>query len=108
MAPRTIFLFGQSMLLTVVAASLSQSTSLRVFQAPTWAEVVSLAEHYTPDALIYDLPGAAESHILPLLSKNPRLLLIGLDGETNRAVLHAGRETKSLTLEWVKETIEKI
>jgi hypothetical protein len=35
------------------------------------------------------------------------LLLIGLDVEANRAVLHAGQEAKSLTLERVKEIIER-
>jgi hypothetical protein len=107
MEARTVVLYGRSLLLSLVAASLAQSAELHVVQAATWAEVDALTAECTPDVLIYDLPGASESHILPLLLKNPRLLLIGLDVEANRAVLHTGAEAHSLTLERVKEIVER-
>jgi hypothetical protein len=93
------------MLLSLIAASLSQSENLHILQAFAWEEVVSLATACTPDVLIYDRAGAAEGPILPLLFTNPRLLLIALDVETNRAVLLAGKETRSLTMEQVKEIL---
>ncbi len=98
--------FGGSMLLSLVSTSLAQNENLNVLQAATWEEVVALAAGRPPDVLIYDLAGAAESHILPLLFKNPSLLLIGLDVEANRAVLHQGQESSSLTLERVKEIVQ--
>jgi hypothetical protein len=107
METRTIFLYGQSMLLSLVANSLAQNANLHVVQTAVWMEVDVLAAERTPDVLIYDLSSASESHILPLLFKNPRLLLIGLDVEANRAVLHSGQETNSLTMEQVKEIVEK-
>jgi hypothetical protein len=106
MEERTVFLFGQSMLLSLVANSLAQSKNLRVMHATNWEEVESLVSECTPDVLIYDPVSASESHILPLLFKNPHLLLIGLDVETNRAVLLTGKESRTLTLERVKEIIE--
>lgn len=103
---RKVILYGQSMLLSLVAASLVQDTNLSVRQAASWEEVVALTSEFPPDVLIYDLASASESHILPLLFQNPYLLLIGLDVEANRAVLHTGQETQRLTLERVKEIVE--
>jgi hypothetical protein len=93
------------MLLSLVADSLAQSTNLHVVQAAAWEEVNALTAECAPDVLIYDLAAASENNILPLLYKNPLLLLIGLDVETNRAVLLAGKETRLLTLERMKEIV---
>ncbi len=87
-----VFLFGQSMLLSLVAGSLTENPNLRVIHEKPGGSWRRTAE-CLPDVLIYDLPCASEGNILPLLSRNPRLLLIGLDMETNRAVLIAGQET---------------
>lgn len=93
------------MLLSLVADSLAQSANLRVLRAADWEEVNALAAACIPDVLMYDLATASESHILSLLFKNPLLLLIGLDVEANRAVLLAGKETRLLTLERMKEIV---
>jgi hypothetical protein len=103
---RTIFLFGQSLLLSLVTASLNQNADLHIVQASAWGELESLAAGSIPDVLIYDLAGAAENRILPMLYDHPRLQLIGLDVETNRAVLLSGRETRALTLDGVKDLVE--
>jgi hypothetical protein len=108
MEDRTILLFGKSMLLTLVANSLAQNPNLHVIHETSWSEVAANAAGCHPDVLIYDLDSASESAILPMLYENPHLLLIGLDVETNRAVLIAGQETSSLTLERVKEIVESV
>ena len=108
MGNRTILLFGNSMLLSLVANSLEQSPNLHVIHATSWSEAAVHVADCKPDVLIYDLDSSSESAILPLLYKNPHLLLIGLDVETNRAVLIAGQETSSLTLERVKEIVESV
>ncbi len=95
------------MLLSLVAASLAQAPNLHVIQAAAWGEVDALAAHSAPDVMIYDLESTADSHILPLLFKNPGLLLIGLDVETNRAILLAGQEARTLSLGQVKGIIEE-
>ena len=105
--PRNIVLYGKSMLLTLVAASLSPSENLRVVQAGSWGEVEALAASCPPDVLIYDLTVASEGLILMLLHKNPSLQLIGLDEETSRAVLFSGQEAPCLTLERIKEIVER-
>ena len=109
MDARSVLLYGQSMLLSLVAASLEQCPELRIARAATWAEAGQrLAPPAgVPDVLIFDLTNSNESHILPLLLKNPGLLLIGLDTECNRAVLVSGQEARSLTLNQIREIVER-
>lgn len=105
MRPRTVILHGQSMLLSLVAASLEDSRNLHVLHVANWEEIINLAEDCLPDVLIYDLDAATRCYILPLLFRNPQILMIGLDVETNRALLIAGKETRSVTLDMVKNLI---
>jgi len=95
------------MLLSLVAASLEQCPELRIARAATWAEAGQRLAGGVPDVLIFDLTNSNESHILPLLLKNPGLLLIGLDTECNRAVLVSGQEAQSLTLNQIREIVER-
>jgi hypothetical protein len=106
MTTRTVLLYGQSLLLSGVAASLRQGPGLRVAQAATWEAASNLLAARIPDVLIFDLTDASQSHILPLLVKNPGILLIGLDLEHNRAILLGGQETRALTMERVREIVE--
>lgn len=93
------------MLLSLVADSLANSTNLQVMHAAVWEEAIAKIAESIPDVLIYDLAAASESSILPLLFINPFLLLIGLDVETNRAILLSGKESRALTIEKMKEII---
>jgi hypothetical protein len=93
------------MLLSLITASLAESADLHIVQVTNWEEICSLAEDGLLDVLIYDLDAATKSHILSLLFLNPRLLMIGLDVETNRALLISGKETRSLTMDMVKDLI---
>ena len=93
------------MLLSGVASSLRQCPDLRVTHAATWEEVRRLLAESVPDAVIFDLSDARESHILPLWFKNPALVMLGLDPECNQAVLLTGQETRSLTVSHIKEMI---
>ena len=107
MEQHTVILYGQSMLLSLVAASLERSPNLRVMQAANWNEVAAFSSECTPNVLIFDLESTSDSAILPLLHINPNLQLIGLDVETNRAILLEGKENLYLTLERMKEIVEK-
>lgn len=93
------------MLLALIAASLKDNSGLHIFQADTLNDIDALAESCLPDTLIFDLDAASTSCIMALLSLNPSLQLIGLEAETNRALLIAGKETRSLTLDRVRDLI---
>jgi hypothetical protein len=103
---RTVLLYGRSLLLSGLAAGLEQSPDLRTQRAATWGEASRLLAEQPPDALIFDLTNANESHILPLLLARPGLLLIGLDTECNQAVLVSGHEARSLTVNQIVEIVQ--
>ena len=103
---RTVLLYGRSLLLSGVAASLDQCPDLRMIQAAAWTEANRLLAEHTPDVLIFDLTNANESHILPLLLTNAGLLMIGLDAECNQAVLVSGQKAELLTLSEIREIAE--
>jgi hypothetical protein len=105
MTARIVLLFGQSMLISLVAASLEQDCELCVAQAATWDEVHRVLNEHIPDVLIFDLNNPHESHMLTLLFQNPHLVMIGLDVESDQAILLSGKEAHSLTLNQIKEII---
>jgi hypothetical protein len=105
MTERTVVFYGQSLLLSLVGAGIGEGEDLRVVRASTWAQVEALSAALALDVLVYDLAVTSEIHILPLLFRNPNLLLIGLDPETNRAVLLTGSEAHSLTMEQMREIV---
>ncbi len=106
MIKRTVLLYGQSLLLPLVAACLQKSPDLRVTHAATWAEVTRFLAERVPDVVIFDLTNSNRGRVLPLLLENPHLVLIGLDTEHNQAVLVTGQETRSLTLQGLREIVE--
>lgn len=105
MASQKVLFFGSSMLLLLVAESFEQRPGLRVARAKTWAEAARALAEGIPAALIFDLSQDHESHILPLLLKNPNLLLIGLDPEYNHAILLSGKEAHSLTMDQLAQIV---
>lgn len=107
MIPRTVLLYGKSLLLPLVAASLKDSPTLCVTHAVTWVEARRLLTEAVPDVLIFDMSDAHQSDVLLLLAKNPHLLLIGLDVERNQAVLLGGQAAQSLSLEGVRQIVEE-
>jgi hypothetical protein len=105
MKERVVLLLGRSLLVSGVANGLRECAGLVVLLAPCWAEAEALLTQYRPDALVFSLADAGDSHLLPLLCQNPTLVLVGLDTERNRAVLLTGRVTRALTLERMKEIV---
>ena len=99
-------LYGQSLLLSGVAAGLAEVPRLEVAWATTWADAGRLLATRIPDVLIFDLAGTGESHVLPLLFENPDLVMVGLDTEHNQAVLVSGQEAQSLTLKQIRFIVE--
>jgi hypothetical protein len=107
METRTALLYGQSMLLSLVANSLERSTRLHVIHASTWREIKAHLAKSDPHVLIFDLVDACQKRVLPLLVRFPHLLLIGLDVERNHAVVLSGRESNTLTMNQILEIVEE-
>ena len=67
-----------------------------------WADADRVLVERMPDVLIFDLTETRESHVLPLLLKDPHPVMVGLDTEHNQAVLLTGRAAQSLTLDQIR------
>jgi hypothetical protein len=106
METRTALLYGQSMLLSLVANSLEQDPHLHVIHASAREQVEALVVESNPQVLIFDLNEACQKLALPLLVRYPQMLLIGLDAESNHAVLLSGQETHAFTMEQIRELVE--
>ncbi len=106
METRTVFLYGQSMLLGLVATSLEKSPRLHVIHEETWEALKADAAECEPNVLIFDLTEACQREVLPLLVSQPRLLLIGLDAERNHAMLLSGQESHSFTMNQIRTIVE--
>ncbi len=94
------------MLLSLVANSLAGSPHLHVVHASSWEQVEKDAAEARPPVLIFDLTEACQELVLPLLVRHPRLLLIGLEAEYNRAVLLSGQEAVAFTMNQIRKLIE--
>lgn len=103
MGSRTVLLFGQSLLLGVVAEALRQCADLRIAQVANWGEASGWLERQVPDVLIFDLPEAGQSPLMPLLLENPHMLMIGLDTECSEGVVVSGQQARALTLSQIRE-----
>jgi hypothetical protein len=106
MTTRTVLLYGRSLLLGLVAASLGEVPDLEVTQAGTWHEAGRLLTERVPDVLIFDSADTDPCHVLLLLVEYPRLRLIGLNSESDQAVLLGARETRLLTLDVLKQIVQ--
>ena len=94
------------MLLALVARSLEANPHLQVVQGSCWEALQADAAERKPHVLIFDLTEACQADVLPLLVSQPRLLLIGLDAERNRAVLLSGQESHTFTMNQIREIVE--
>jgi hypothetical protein len=107
MNARTVLLYGQSLLLSGVAAGLVKVPGLQVVRANTWEEASDLLAERMPHVLIFDLTDTCGSHVLPLLLETSHPIMVGLDTEHNQAVLLSGQLARSLTLAQLAAIVEQ-
>lgn len=96
---RRVLLYGKSVILGAVGASLRGCPYLEVVSLapplPAAQELCALA----PDAIIFDLEAAHPDAALSLLQGRPRLLLIGLDPATDQMLLWSGEHSRALSMQ---------
>ena len=92
MEKRRVILYGNSVILGTVGASLAQCSDLDVVSlAPPLPGRQELAA-LSPDVIIFDLEAAHPEAALSLLQTRPRLLLIGIDAATDDMLLWWGEQ----------------
>jgi hypothetical protein len=91
-ARRRVILYGDSVILTGVRASLERRSDLEVlaFDRPVDWSLEELGAH-CPAGVIFDL-AVIEPDLLLSLLQQPGLLLIGINPETHQVMVWSGRE----------------
>jgi len=105
---QTIVLFGNSLLMSSIGASLQACAGLQVLTVD--AEVHDAADHVgtlRPDVVLFDLGAAQRDFAMTLWKAQPDLLLIGVDLATNEALVLSGHRTRAYMTEDLLQVIHQ-
>lgn len=105
MEKKRVILYGRSVILGTVGASLQQYPDLEVISLslplPDVQELGALA----PDVIIFDLQAPHPDLAISLLDASPRLILIGIDPSSDRMFLWFGRHLNVLSTQDLVQAI---
>lgn len=102
---RRILLYGNSLILGSVRASLQRCSQFEVTTLdPPLPESLKL-DAATPDILLFDLDTTHAEAVFSLLETNPRLLLIGISPDINLVKIWSGRQLRELSTQDLVELI---
>lgn len=105
MEKKRVILYGRSVILGTVGASLQQYPDLEVISLslplPDVQELGALA----PDVIIFDLQAPHPDLAISLLDASPRLTLIGIDPSSDRMFLWFGRHLNVLSTQDLVQAI---
>jgi hypothetical protein len=105
METRRVILYGKSVILGSVAASLRDVPGLEIVPlAPPLPRARELGA-LSPDVIIFDLEAAHPDAALSLLPARSRLLLIGVDPATDQMLLWSGEQSRALSMQDLVRTI---
>ena len=93
---RTVVLYGNSLVVSSIGASLQGRAELQV----------SCVDATLPDVVIFDLAMAQPEFAMVLWKAQPRLLLIGVDLTTGQALVLSGQPSRLLTMDDLLQVIE--
>ena len=101
-----VILYGRSLILSTVAASLQRHPHLEVvplaLPLPTVQELGALC----PQVVIFDLESVPPEFPFSLLHEQPGLLVIGMDAAGDKLLVLSGQQARSLTTETLVQVIE--
>ncbi len=104
---RKVALYGNSLVLSSIGASLHGRAELQVSCVDaTLPDVASRLKVLQPDVVIFDLAMAQPEFALALWKARPRLLLIGVDLTTGQALVLSGQPSRLLTMDDLLQVIE--
>lgn len=104
---RRILLYGNSVILGTLGASLCKCSQFEVTSLvppfPPTPEMAALQ----PDVVIFDLEANHSEAVFPLLECCPKLLLLGLSPDTNLVKMWAGQQLQELSTQGLMEVINQ-
>jgi hypothetical protein len=107
MTLRTVVLYGNSLAVSSIGASLQGRADLQVSSVDaTRPQAEERLRALHPDVVIFDLAAARPEFAIDLWQAQPHLLLIGVDLLTHQALMLSGQPARLLTLDDLLEVIK--
>jgi len=104
---RTVVLYGNSLVVSSLAASLASQPGLTLHQLDgPLPDLVRQVKSLDPDALIFDLATARPDTAIELFREHPRLLLIGVDVMNAKMLVLSGNQSQALTMDDLTRAIK--
>jgi len=104
---RTVALYGNSLVVSSIGASLQGRAGLEVkYVDATLPNAASRLGALQPDVIIFDLAVAYPEFAIALWKAQPRLLLIGVNLTTGHALVLSGQPSRLLTMDDLLQVIE--
>ncbi len=102
---RRILLYGNSMILGTLGASLVHCPQFEVTTLTPAQEQDQELAALSPDVILFDLEASHPEAAFSLLKSHPNLLLIGISPDTNLIKMWAGRQMQELSTAGLLEII---
>jgi len=95
---RRVVLYGSDLVVSTVGENLRGREGFQILQIdPLLPDALQRLDAARPDVVLFDLTGALPDFTIAVLRKNPGLLLIGVDLNTDKMLVMSGEESRLLT-----------
>jgi hypothetical protein len=101
----TVVLYGNSLALSGVGASLEAHPGLRIVRVDAADRSSEALRQIEPDVVVFDL-ATAQPDVVALWRRDPSVLPIGVDLLEQRVVVFSGKSTRALTTDDLLRVIE--
>ena len=104
---RQILIYGNSVILGSIGASLRRCPGFEVTTLTAPLPDTQLLDDEKPDILLFDLEASHAEAVFSLLKTNPTLLLIGISPGINLVDVWSGRQLRDLSIQGLLEMIKR-
>ena len=98
-ARKRIYLYGNSVILGTIGASLSRFSEYEVVTLKVPSENAQNLAAFVPDVLVFDSDATRTEEVFSFLKINPAMLLIGISPDINRVKVWSTRELQEATMQ---------
>ena len=106
MEKKRVVLYGKSVILGSVGASLRRQPDLEIIPLSSMCPTVQELEAHMPDVILFDPQAARPEAAFALLETRPGLLLIGIDPSNNQVRLWSGQQLSELSTQDLVKIIQ--
>jgi len=105
-ARRRILIYGNSVILGAIVASLSGCSEFEVTTLNLPLPGAQVLDDAKPDILLFDLESPHSEAVFSILKTNPSFLLMGISPDINLVKIWSGRQVRELSTQSLLELIK--